>query len=102
MSPGELHRATFAAWRTVVSRLVAAAPVVLVLEDLHWADPTSLRLTLDLAGLAAFHFVSSAADPGHRPARGRPGAGPPRRPPGWSSSRSGGAAEEELARVADG
>jgi predicted ATPase/DNA-binding SARP family transcriptional activator len=53
MSPGELHRATFAAWRTVVSRLVAAAPVVLVLEDLHWADPTSLRLTLDLARLAA-------------------------------------------------
>ncbi|HET9967627.1 MAG TPA: hypothetical protein VFQ68_05285, partial [Streptosporangiaceae bacterium] len=53
MSPGELQRGTFAAWRRVVSRLVAAAPVVLVLEDLHWADPTSLRLTLDLAGLAA-------------------------------------------------
>jgi DNA-binding SARP family transcriptional activator len=35
------------------ARLVAAGPVVLVLEDLHWADPTSLRLTLDLAGLAA-------------------------------------------------
>jgi DNA-binding SARP family transcriptional activator/tetratricopeptide (TPR) repeat protein len=53
VSPGELQRGTFAAWRRVVSRLVAAAPVVLVLEDLHWADPTSLRLTLDLAGLAA-------------------------------------------------
>jgi DNA-binding SARP family transcriptional activator/tetratricopeptide (TPR) repeat protein len=53
ISPGELQRATFAAWRTVVSRLVATGPVVLVLEDLHWADPTSLRLTLDLAGLAA-------------------------------------------------
>jgi tetratricopeptide (TPR) repeat protein len=53
MSPGELQRATFAAWRSVVSRLVAAAPTVLVLEDLHWADPTSLRLTLDLARLAA-------------------------------------------------
>jgi len=53
ISPGELQRATFAAWRTLVSRLMAAAPVVLVLEDLHWADPTSLRLTLDLAGLAA-------------------------------------------------
>ena len=35
-----------------MSRLVAAAPAVLVLEDLHWADPTSLRLTLDLARLA--------------------------------------------------
>ena len=53
MSPGELQRATFAAWRSVVSRLVAAAPTVLVLEDLHWADPTSLRLTHDLARLAA-------------------------------------------------
>ncbi len=52
MSPGELHRETFAAWRSLVSRLVATAPAVLVLEDLHWADPTSLRLTLDLARLA--------------------------------------------------
>ena len=52
MSPGELQRETFAAWRSVVSRLVATAPAVLVLEDLHWADPTSLRLTLDLARLA--------------------------------------------------
>jgi class 3 adenylate cyclase/tetratricopeptide (TPR) repeat protein len=51
MGPGELQRETFAAWRSVVSRLTAAAPVVLVLEDLHWADPTSLRLTLDLARL---------------------------------------------------
>ncbi len=52
MSPGELQRETFAAWRSVVSRLAAKAPAVLVLEDLHWADPTSLRLTLDLARLA--------------------------------------------------
>ena len=50
--PGELQRETFAAWRWLVSRLVATAPVVLVLEDLHWADPTSLRLTHDLALLA--------------------------------------------------
>jgi len=52
MSPGELHRETFAAWRSVLSRLVATAPAVLVLEDLHWADPTSLRLTHDLARMA--------------------------------------------------
>ena len=52
MSPGALQRETFAAWRSLVSRLVATAPAVLVLEDLHWADPTSLRLTLDLARLA--------------------------------------------------
>ena len=53
MGPGELQKQTFAAWRTLTSRLVAAGPAVLVLEDLHWADPTSLRLTLDLARLAA-------------------------------------------------
>ena len=53
MGPGELQRQTFAAWRALVTRLVAAGPAVLVLEDLHWADPTSLRLTLDLARLAA-------------------------------------------------
>jgi predicted ATPase len=34
---------TFGAVRSVVSRFAAAGPTVLVLEDLHWADPTSLR-----------------------------------------------------------
>jgi adenylate cyclase len=53
MSPEDLHRATFTALRTVVTRFAVAAPTVLVLEDLHWADATSLRLTLDLAELAA-------------------------------------------------
>jgi adenylate cyclase len=53
MGPGELQQQTFAAWRALVSRLVAAGLAVLVLEDLHWADPTSLRLTVDLARLAA-------------------------------------------------
>ena len=52
-SPAELQRATFAAWRSLVSHLAAAGPTVLVLEDLHWADPTSLRLTLELTELAA-------------------------------------------------
>jgi class 3 adenylate cyclase/tetratricopeptide (TPR) repeat protein len=52
MSPEELRRTTFAALRSVVSRLVATSPVVLALEDLHWADPTSLHLTLHLAPLA--------------------------------------------------
>jgi adenylate cyclase len=53
MSPEDLQRATFAALREVIARLVARGPTVLVLEDLHWADPTSLRLTGELAGLAA-------------------------------------------------
>src|SRR4029077_3242429 len=53
MGPGELQKQTFGAWSALTSRLVAAGPAVLVLEDLHWADPTSLRLTLDLARLAS-------------------------------------------------
>ena len=53
MGPGELQKQTFGAWSVLISRLVAAGPAVLVLEDLHWADPTSLRLTFDLARLAA-------------------------------------------------
>src|SRR5690349_10872066 len=53
MGPGELQKQTFGAWSALTSRLVAAGPAVLVLEDLHWADPTSLRLTFDLARLAA-------------------------------------------------
>ena len=52
LSPEGLQRATFAAVRAVVERLVAKGPTVLVLEDLHWADPTSLRLTEELAALA--------------------------------------------------
>ncbi len=38
--------------RALVARFAAVAPTVLVLEDLHWADPTSLRLTAELAELA--------------------------------------------------
>jgi class 3 adenylate cyclase/tetratricopeptide (TPR) repeat protein len=53
LGPEELQRATFAALRSLVDRLVAAGPTVLVLEDLHWADPISLRLTAELAALAA-------------------------------------------------
>lgn len=52
-SPGDVQRAMFAAVRSLVARLVAAGPTVLVLEDLHWADPTSLRLTAHLAALTA-------------------------------------------------
>ncbi len=53
LSPEGLQRATFAAVRAVVARLMERGPTVLALEDLHWADPTSLRLTEELAALAA-------------------------------------------------
>ena len=69
MSPEELQRATFGAWHSLISRLVAAAPTVLVLEDLHWADPTSLHLTPHLASLVAGRRLLILAT-------SRPGAGP--------------------------
>jgi class 3 adenylate cyclase/tetratricopeptide (TPR) repeat protein len=53
LSPEGLQRATFAAVRSLVARLMEKGPTVLTLEDLHWADPTSLRLTEELAALAA-------------------------------------------------
>ena len=51
LSPEQLQRASFAVLSALVSRLVSYGPVVLVLEDLHWADPTSLRLTEELSSL---------------------------------------------------
>ena len=53
MSPLELQRATFSAVRALLSALVERGPTVLALEDLHWSDPTSLRLTGELAQLAS-------------------------------------------------
>ena len=49
----EQRRQAFAAVRALVARFTAMAPTVLVLEDLHWADPTSLRLAVELADLTA-------------------------------------------------
>jgi len=51
LSPEQLQRSTFEAVRALVSKLVAHGPTVLVLEDLHWADPTSLHLTEELSSL---------------------------------------------------
>ena len=53
LSAEQLQRATFQAVRDVVSRLVAHGPTVLVLEDLHWCDPTSLHLTQELSSLVS-------------------------------------------------
>ena len=53
MRPAELQQAMLSALRSLLSRLVEHGPTVLALEDLHWSDPTSLRLTAELARLAA-------------------------------------------------
>jgi class 3 adenylate cyclase/tetratricopeptide (TPR) repeat protein/two-component SAPR family response regulator len=53
MGPAELQQLTFAAVRSLLAKLVSQGPTVLALEDLHWSDPTSLRLTAELASLAS-------------------------------------------------
>jgi len=68
----ELQRLVFAAMRALVSRFAAVAPTVLVLEDLHWADPTSLRLTAELAELTAGRPLLLLAT--SRPGTGQAGA----------------------------
>lgn len=47
LSPEQSKRRLFEAFVAVLSREATRAPLLLVLEDLHWADPTSLEL-LDL------------------------------------------------------
>ena len=69
-SPEEQQRQAFAAVRALVTRFTAVGPAVLVLEDLHWADPTSLRLTAELAGLAASRPLLLLATT--RPGTGQP------------------------------
>jgi class 3 adenylate cyclase/tetratricopeptide (TPR) repeat protein len=76
IAPGELQQQVFAAMRALVSRFAAVGPAVLVLEDLHWADPTSLRLTAELAELTAGRplLLLATSRPGTGPADVAPSA----------------------------
>src|SRR4029079_15143878 len=42
LSPEALQYRTFEVVRALLDRVAADGPVALVLEDLHWADPTSI------------------------------------------------------------
>ena len=48
----QLQLASFSAVRDLLARLMGHGPTLLALEDLHWADPTSLRLTEAISSLA--------------------------------------------------
>ncbi|HEY8018712.1 MAG TPA: ABC transporter substrate-binding protein [Actinomycetota bacterium] len=50
LSPEALQYRTFEVVRTLLSRLADDGPVVVALEDLHWADATSLQLLERLLG----------------------------------------------------
>ena len=51
MNPEGVRRRTFAALRSWLTEVAAVRPVVLVVEDLHWADATSLALVESLVPL---------------------------------------------------
>ena len=50
LSPEALQYRTFEVVREVIARLAEAGPLAVVLEDLHWADATSLQLLERLFG----------------------------------------------------
>ena len=69
MAPEELRRRQLAALTNWVMAGARAQPVVLALEDLHWADPTTLDVLRGIAerGALAPLFVLLTARPEFRP-----------------------------------
>ena len=69
LSPEALQYRTFEVVRTLLARLAADGPVAVAIEDLHWADSTSLQLLQRLAarhrhrGPAARHDLEARARP---------------------------------------
>ncbi|HEY7282961.1 MAG TPA: adenylate/guanylate cyclase domain-containing protein [Actinomycetota bacterium] len=47
-APSSARSESFAAWRAFLEQVAATGPLVLVLEDLHWADPAMLEFVDDL------------------------------------------------------
>ncbi len=68
--PGGVQQRTFAAIAALLERLARDAPLVLVLEDLHWADATSIQLAGNLLSLtehAALLLVLTGREERDRP-----------------------------------
>lgn len=49
LPPRQVRYETHLAWRTWLSAVVAGGPCLLVMEDIHWADPSLLDLLEELA-----------------------------------------------------
>jgi class 3 adenylate cyclase/tetratricopeptide (TPR) repeat protein len=49
LAPRQVHHETHAAWRSLFSGLAQQRPVVVVIEDIHWADPALLDMLEELA-----------------------------------------------------
>ena len=72
LAPEELRHRQLAALTNLVMAGARAQPVVLILEDLHWADPTTLDFLRGIAerGALAPLFVLLTARPEYRPSWG--------------------------------
>ena len=70
LSPEALQYRTFEVVRALLERLAEERPVVLAIDDLHWADATSLQLTEHLLGLTDTSAVLLLLE--QRPERDRP------------------------------
>jgi tetratricopeptide (TPR) repeat protein len=72
LAPEELRHRQLAALTNLVMAGARAQPVVLILEDLHWADPTTLDVLRGIAerGALAPLFVLLTARPEFRPSWG--------------------------------
>ena len=69
LSPEALQYRTFEVVRELLERLATTGPVVIALEDAHWADPTSLQLAEQLLALtedaAVLFVITQRPDPDH-------------------------------------
>ena len=69
LSPEALQYRTFEVVETLVERLAESGPLALVLEDLHWADQTSLQLVERLLALperaAVLLLLTQRNEPDH-------------------------------------
>jgi class 3 adenylate cyclase len=74
LPPRQVQIEAQAAWRSFFSALAAASPLVVVVEDIHWADPAMLDLLEDLSdrvhGPAIFLCPSRPELTGRRPGWG--------------------------------
>ena len=69
LSPEALQYRTFEVVHDLFERLAASGPVIVVLEDVHWADPTSLQLAEQLLRVtedaAVLLVITQRPDPDH-------------------------------------
>ncbi|HEY8630876.1 MAG TPA: AAA family ATPase, partial [Gaiellaceae bacterium] len=69
LSPEALQYRTFEVVNDLFERLAATGPAIVVLEDVHWADPTSLQLTEQLLRVtedaAVLLVITQRPDPDH-------------------------------------